>query len=308
MIVDYKDNEFIITSQIIQNEKETKEYITKGKTIEECISKISNKLNKEIFISHMKVLLLTENVIKNNINYQDYFLRNAKSKMNYYVYYIDEENKNKIFKSNNKSTSLYLKDLTDFNTKNYSSTLKLSFLDLVYKTNNKGIEPIYPKIIINNNELSTDGLIAFKDNKIIELNNDETIYYNILTNNIKNTTINIPCDNNYFTLEINNLKTKYKWNNSFNFNIQINSKITNYSCKYKLDDPNTIKRISKLTENHISNKSKEIVNKCVNNNYDFLGIKNYIYKHDKKWDNELNKIDINIKTDSIITSIGEMRK
>ena len=47
---------------------------------------------------------------------------------------------------------------------------------------------------------------------------------------------------------------------------------------------------------------------CLNNGYDFLGIKNYIYKHDKKWDNELNKIDINIKTDSIITSIGEMRK
>ena len=40
------------------------------------------------------------------------------------------------------------------------------------------------------------------------------------------------------------------------------------------------------------------------NNYDFLGIKNYVQKHSKQ--NEINNIKINVNTQ--INSIGEMRR
>ncbi len=320
MIIDYQDNEYVITSQVIQNEKESNIRVvtTKGKSIDECVSKISKSLNKNIFISHLKVLLLTESIIKNDIEYEDYFLRNSKSKMNYYVYYIDDKYKDKIFLNNinDKASSLYLKDLTDFNNDIYSSSNKLTFLDLMYKKLNYGIEPIYPNITMEDKNISLNDLVLFKNNEKITLNNEESIFYNIITNNTNKTTLTIPCDNDNFSIELNNIKTKYKWNNKFNINIKFDAKINSYNCKYKLQNNKTTNKLSKLVNNYINKKSKDVVNIAVNNKIDFIGIGNYIYKHDSKyfdfkkndWNDHLDKINIKINTDSIIKSIGEMRK
>ena len=93
MVIDYKDNKYEISSQIIENEAKTKvkAYTTTCNTIDECIFKLSKLSNKDIFISHLKVLILTENTINNKKDYYDYFLRDTKSKMNFFVYYADSK-------------------------------------------------------------------------------------------------------------------------------------------------------------------------------------------------------------------------
>ena len=70
IILDYKDNQIDMTSELIINEEETKIKVfnTQGKTIDECLSKISTLSNKDIFISHLKTLILTDNIIEKNIN------------------------------------------------------------------------------------------------------------------------------------------------------------------------------------------------------------------------------------------------
>ena len=325
MLIDYQNNEYSITSQVIQNDKETevRVFTTNGKSIDECISKISNILNKDIFISHMKVLLLTENVIKNNVDYYNYFLRNAKSKMNYYVYYVDNNYKDKILSiyKDKTASALYIKDLMKYNHEIFSSSTPVSFLDLMYKKLNYGIEPIYPNIIISKNSdedvLYLQGLVAFNSKKEkILLNNKQTIIYNMLSNNLGKTTLNIPCDDKSFSLTINNSKTKYSWNKIFIFNLSIDSKLGSYSCGYDLNEPDTISKLSKLSENYIKDNINDVVNISVNNKIDFLGIGNYIYKHDKNyfdfekqdWNNNLSKLNIKNNVNVKITSIGEMRK
>ena len=49
---------------------------------------------------------------------------------------------------------------------------------------------------------------------------------------------------------------------------------------------------------------RNLINIQNQNNYDFLGIKNYVQKHSKQ--NEINNIKINVNTQ--INSIGEMRR
>ena len=68
MLIDYENDNYVITNQLIENEKESivKIYKTEGKTIDECISKLSKLLNKDIFISHLKSLIITENLIYSN--------------------------------------------------------------------------------------------------------------------------------------------------------------------------------------------------------------------------------------------------
>ena len=326
MIIDYKNNKYEITSQIIENESETKVkvYTTTCDNIDECLFKISKLSNKDIFISHLKTLILTESLILNKKDFYDYFLRETKSKMNFNVYFIEDKYKEdilNIYKDNNGS-ALYIKELMNFNNNIFSSSTPITFLDLIYRKLEYGIEPIYPnlKVIKNNNEtvLYLDEIITYNDNnKKITLNDTNGIYYNIIKNKLGKTVINIPCDKNTFSVLIENSKSSFKLNkNGFNINTNLKVKINSYNCKYDLDNPKDIDTLSKLINNHIKNNIEDVINIAKENNVDFIGIGNYIYKHNKKyfdfkndnWNNHLKEINVNIKVKTIINSIGELKK
>ena len=309
IIIDYIDDNYNLTTEVIDNNT-TKIFKTKGKSIDECLYKISNSSNKDIFISHLKTIFLTKNTINNNQDYIDYFLRNTKSKMNYYIFYVEDKYKDKIFDINKEGTSTYLNDLIELNNKIYSTSTPLSFLDLVYKKYNR-IDIMYPNVIIKDNNLYLENLIAFKDDKELIINNNQTIFYNMLTNSLEKTILNIPCDDNYYSLTINNNKTKYYLDkDTLELKTTLKGKIINYNCKLKLDDKDTIKKLSDLTQEYLNNNIKELIDISTTTNIDFLAIQNYIYKHDYKNYKKYNLNNIKIKTKSkvIIDSIGEMNK
>ncbi len=315
MLIDYKDNKYEITSQVVENEDKTKikVYTTTCYSTDECIYEISKLSNKDIFTSHMKVLILTESAVKNSDNYIDYFLRDTKSKMNFYVYYIEDKYKKDILNIyEDEGSSFYLKDLIEFNNKVFSSSTPLSFLDLVYKKVEYGIDPIYPNIqIIKNNEkkvIYLNGLVTFSNNKKIFLDDNNSILLNIITNKLNKTVVTIPCDNDIFSLAVNSSKTKYDWKDkTFNFDISLNTKINSYNCKYDLNYPKDIDKLSKITNEYIKKSIIDLVNISKENNNDFIGITSYIYKHSKN-KYEVKNIDTNINVNTKIDSIGEIRK
>ena len=307
IILDYKDDQIDMTSELIINEEETiiKVFNTQGKTIDECLSKISTLSNKDIFISHLKTLILTENIIEKNINIYDYFLRSSKSKMNFKIYVINQSIKDKIFTSTNESISMYIDKMMTYNNKIYSSSNELTFIDLVYKKLEPGLDPLYPTLSINKNNLKLDKQIFFT-NKKIELSEEDSIYYNLLINNIEKTILNLKCDNKNYSLLTKEIKTKQKLNNNIlTYNINIKANINNYECTKNLNKEETIDYLNKISNSQISNNIEKLINIQTQNNYDFLGIKNYISKHSKyNIKNPIIKINVNTQ----ITSIGELRR
>ena len=325
MLIDYKDDEYEITAEVIENEGKTqvKVFTTKGKSIDECLHEISKISNKDLFISHLKVLILTESTITSNINYYDYFLREPKSKMNFYIYFVDDKYKKDILNiyKNNNGSSLYIKSLMEFNNKIFSSSTPVSFLDLIYKKMEYGISPIYPNLKIkeDNKEknIYLENLIVFNNKEKIVLNDLEGIIYNILTNNLNKTILTIPCDDNNFSIILSETKTKYKWkNNILNLNTSLNAKINNYTCKYSLDEQETIDKLTKMINNYLKDNINDLINISKKNNIDFIGFGSYIYKRDKNyfdfkkdnWNNNLKNIKFNIKVKTIIEGVGETRK
>lgn len=320
IIIDYIDNKYEITSELIINDKESELQIltTTSTSIDEAIKEMSKLTNKKVFIPHLKVLIITDNILKSDIDYYDYFLRNSKSSMNFFVYYIDSNIKDKIFRINDKNdkNALHIEKMLEFNKQIFSSSTPLSFIDLVYKKLEPGIDIIYPRIeIVNNNEkdiLYLSNQISYQNNKIIEFTENESITYNILTNTIDKSSITVKCDNETFTMQIQDIKTKYKWkNNIFNINTNLNAKITDYECKYDLNNINSLKELEKLSKDYINTEINNLVNKTKKDNNDILGIENYIYKHDKKYNKKTFNLN-NIKNKNDITfniiSTGEIRK
>ena len=310
IILDYKDNNIEMISEITENNNESKTYKTTCTNINECISKLSVLSNKRVYLSHLKVLLLTENIINNDINYYDYFLRDPHNKMNFYIYLIDSKDKDNVF--NNKNTSIYINDLTNLNSDISSYTSKLTFIDLIHKRFEYGIDPIYPVLHIDDN-------IILKDLKVndILIESNDVIFYNMLISNIKEAYLTIPCEEENFTLLINKLNTNYNFNEeTLTININLKGRIDNYNCQYNISNKDTTKVLTDESNKYINEKTNEIINLSKNNNYDFIGLGNYIYKHNKNyfdfenynWNNKLNDLKTNINVNTIITSIGESRK
>ena len=325
LLIDYKDENYIITSQIIESNDESKIKVitTTGSTIEETLAKISQTSNKEVFISHLKTIILTENIIKNNIDIYDFFLRNAKSKMNFKIYIAEDEDAKKILKiyEDVDGSAIYIENILKYNSKLFSSSTPLVFTDLVYKKLEYGLEPIYPNVSVkeNNEEeiLYLKNLIAFNDNKEkIILNDIESISYNILTNNLEKTFMDIKCDNKKFSLTLEHVKTKYKWkNNIFNINTNLKAKINSYECNYDINEIKTIEKLNTLAEEQITKELNNVIKISQDNKVDFIGIGNHIYKYDKNyfdfknnnWNNKLPNINTKVNVDVKITSIGEIR-
>ena len=118
IVIDYKDNMYEVTAQLIVNDKDSniEVFKTKSNSINEAIAELSKLSNKEIFISHLKVLIVTDTVIKENIDFKDYFLRSSKSKMNFYVYVINNEISEKVLNvyKKNDGSSIYLEKMMKF--------------------------------------------------------------------------------------------------------------------------------------------------------------------------------------------------
>ncbi len=320
--IDYEDDLYKLTTQIIENDKESKIIVlnTASSSIDEAMSEISKLSNKELFISHLKVLILSERLIKSNKDYYDYFLRSSNSKMNFYTYVVKDDEINKIFKiySNENSSSIYLDKMMDFNQNIFSSSTPLRFIDMMHDKYEYGINMVYPTITIKEDTLYLNNLVSFNNNlDKLDLSENNSIFYNILTNKSQRTTLDIPCDKDNFTIEIQDIKTNFNFkNNIFTINTKSLGKLKEYNCKYNLNKTSTIDKLNNLTNQYIKNNINDLINKMKNNNNDLIGIGNYIYKHNKNyfdfenknWDNNLKNINIKVNSNAKINSSGEIRK
>lgn len=322
MVIDYKDNMYEVTSQLIINEDKStvKVFTTKANTIEEALAEISKLSNKEVFLSHLKILIITKDVIINKKDYYDFFLRDAKSKMNFFVYVVDDSVAKEILNvyKNSDGSSLYIEKMMTFNNKAFSTSTPITFIDLMYRKLEPGYDAIYPSLTIKeNNNIKTlylENLVFFtKDDKKVSLNDNEAIHYNILANNVIKTNVDVSCGNELFSLTLNSAKSKYKWeNNKFIISTKINSQINTYECKYDLNKQENIDKLKKLAKNQIKKELEKVIKISKDSRTDILGLSNYIYKHDKKYyENNvdlLTKLNVEVNLDISIISTGEIRR
>ncbi len=180
-------------------------------------------------------------------------------------------------------------------------------------TSNKNTEKTEIK-----NKYLLGGYAIFKNNKLVGyLNNKESINYNIITNNIKNTIITYECSKNkYLAIEItdssSSIKTK---NNKVSIDINLKGNINESHCDIDITKNKNIKKISHDIEEKLN---KEITNDILNvrNNYhtDIYNFKNIIYKHDylyyqkikNNYDEAYQNLDISVKTNILLVEKGNI--
>ena len=180
-------------------------------------------------------------------------------------------------------------------------------------TSNKNTEKTEIK-----NKYLLGGYAIFKNNKLVGyLNNKESINYNIITNNIKNTIITYECSKNkYLAIEItdssSSIKTK---NNKVSIDINLKGNINESHCDIDITKNKNIKKISHDIEEKLNKEiTDDILNVRNNYNTDIYKFKDIIYKHDysyyqkikNNYDEAYQNLDISVKTNILLVEKGNI--
>jgi len=285
-------------------------YEAKGKTIQEAFRNITKKSSIKIYGMHIQLLVITENIAKENLESMlDFFFRNTEIRKEFYVLVDTTKNDNQLLKILTPVTNLSSQNILnalETNNKHMGVSNLVTFNDLMDIYLNENKELILPTISIEGNyekgktednlktteadaNLILGNMAIFKDEKLLGyLTKEQSIVINILKNEIKDALITHECaENKYSTEEITLNKTNIKIDlETLKVKIDISGTghIAEYTCNDDLRKEETIKNINNNLNNYIETIIKEsilTINKKYNS--DIYNFKDMIYKQDPKY-------------------------
>ena len=346
--VDKENDNYKITIMIANSKKSSSSdgsitpsaavYDGTGQTIYEAFKDTSLSVSKQIYLSHIDVLVLSEEVAKNNLtDVIDFLFRYPQTRNNFYLVLAKDKKASDILKvttpletfpSQNLAKNL---EITD---KLQGFTYTVNFTDFTKSLVSEGISPVLPSVTIigdteegnkeeniKQNEPTTylklDMLGIFKNDSFVAwAKPDESKGINIINNRIYILGVVVDYLDEKIVTEITEMKTNFKvQDNKVTININTVGSIQEVNAKVNLYDPKTIDEIKNVNVDKI----KEYVNKAINlakiNKTDIFGFGNLVYKNypdtwqkiKNKWnDVYFPKIKVNVDTDIQLVSTGSL--
>lgn len=332
-------------------------YTGTGKTIQEAYRSITLTSSRFLYSNHLQLLIINEKVAKEDISsIIDYYVRNPGIRTEFYILIGKDDNILSITTPIDEIASASIKESIENNYKYYGVTSRVTFSEFVDMNLNPNLEIVLPSIELikdiptkdkdeqkdeksneendessqdetsNKNTESTEvkskyllsGYAIFKDSHLIGyLNNEESIHYNILNNNIKNTIITYECDKNkYLAIEVidSNSSIKIK-NNKVEITINLEGNINEVHCNIDIKKSENISKISKEIEKKLNKEiTDNILNIRTTYKSDIFKFKDIIYKHDynyyqkikNNYDEAYQNLNISVKTNVNLIEKGNI--
>ena len=301
--IDYENNEFIVTSQILnfqKNEESSEEnvilYEGKGETIGEAIRNTYLQYPNKLHMGHLELIVLNKNAANEKLTeIIDYFIRSPEARSNCYFMISTEGSAKDILTPSEESEDTFtankiVKIVED--TKKYQGTTTLMTLDQVsIAFLSKGIYPVITSLKYEKDEekysnVISTGLVVLKENNKItdELTKEEATAYNIINKNFTDVMLSFEYQDNNLNVIIFNpsskIDVKIKENKlKVDINLTLEGHISVINKKINLQKKENIKDIEHKTEEEVKKYIDHLINFNKENNIDTLNIKNKIYKN-----------------------------
>ena len=225
--IDYEDNEFKLTAQIMDikssnsgmTEENTLIYEASGKTIAKAIRNFSIRYPKNVYLGHLEFLVINSDTTAKKIDdIFDYFMRSPEVRSLTYVVVTKDEKAKDILNPKNESKGSFpiegLKTVLLDATKRNGTIYDLTLEELLSFYLKKGIDPVVPIIRSSNEKGMTasatiiEELAPLKDKKVLKsLDTKQSIAYNTINNNFYDIVINCKHENKDFSALIYNPKS-----------------------------------------------------------------------------------------------------
>lgn len=292
-----------------------------GKTIFEAIRNMSAVSSRRIFWSHIKVIVIGEEMARSNtLEIFDFFSRNPEIRLRALVAVTPGEAAKTIdiIPETEKDPSLYMEKIIEnrsLNGKSYMVMLK-DFLEDYLDPN---VGSVTSRITLDKSKsphfLKSSGAYIFHGGKMSgSLTEGETRGLLWIKNQMKDSimVVNCPYDYKPVTLEIKKAKTSLKGNlhdgiPNFKIEVSVYANITEQSCYTNFNDVQKLNKLERAMEVSIAKDIKSTVTAAKNEQIDFIGLSRTLHsQHKDEWHkissnwNELFKtseVNIAVKVD-----------
>ena len=316
-------------------------YTSTGKTLQESFRKVMLESPRKIYGSQMQLLIIGEDLARNGIgDILDFFFRDPEIRFNFNVVVEKKNSDNKAIKTLTVLDNLSSSNIMDSikNASNYiGNSIDVTFEDLMNMYLYDNLEIVLPSIYATGNDnynndsnlsstsnyskVIVSNLSIFKGDKLQGyLTFNESIGYNFITDNIKDTLVSFECDNGrYLVSEIINNNSDIETDvmgRKIIVTIHGNASINENNCDYNLKESSEIETINKMVNNKIeelvSNSANSIRNKY---NSDIFGFRDLFYKKDYKeynniksvwYEDVFNDIEVEVKSDIKLVEKGNI--
>ena len=318
--IDYKNEKFIVNFEILGQNKEKSDSNTQngiiktgtGESIPQAFDDITLKLEKDPYLAHLKVVVISEEIAKNHIDdLFDFFLRNNDIRNIFSIVISNESSPEEVLSKTNKYypvTSERIKNLLDNNVySNYISQNKY-FKNIVSNYLSKEKNITLSTIKIDKDELKLGDLAIFDNRKLTDyLNNDEALILSLIDDKKPIANFKYECKKDKYVI-IRAYKSKTNFNiekNKFTIKNNINAEVIENSCNINLENIQNQKELESIFEEQINKKINNLINHLRTKKSDILGLNHkYYIKYRKKNNNYFNNVNYNIKTNVNINKKG----
>ncbi len=325
-----------------EGEAKTTVYEGKGKTIAEAIKLIEKKSPKQLYFSHINVIIISKKIGKEGFfKTADWLMRHPQTRDKFYLMQVDDDKASDVLKIISPLESFPSQSIATLiessqNAKSTGDTA--SYSNFIGRVLEQGYDPIIPTIIINGSVkkgskqenletampstyLSLGPVAIYKKDKLVgTTTRKETELIQIINNETKDLIYKIKYKDNIANIFAESIKTNITQKDENKIEIEIKSQGNIYEIngQINLDDPKEIENLETTWEKTLKKDIEKLIEKTRKNyKSDIFGFGNLIYKnYPKKWkkikdkwnEKYLQKLDVNVKVNTEIISTGSLTK
>lgn len=258
--IDYQENQYQLVINVMDGslddgkiEENFTTYTSQAPTLEEAFQMIYLKSDKRIYLSHIDLLILTEEAINHHLsNIINNFLQNNEYRNNFNVILLKEIPLETFMKE-----QIEAEQINHLLNTNYKETAMSKPQDLETMMQELFIDQntFLPTITYENQEILLRGITLIKNYQVLEeLSTEDTILWNLLKNTLQKTTISP-----YTIFENQTLLTTKKNEIYFHFLTTVNQKedfeqsikpkLLSFLTKFQTKDYDILKLTQKIYQN-----------------------------------------------------------
>lgn len=290
------------TSQ--ESESQTVIYSGVGETITEALKEIDLLNPRQIYISHISIVIISEDIAYEGIaDSLDFLLRDSESTKRFQMAIARDTKAKDIIKIVSPLESFPAQSVADnikVSNESQAKSSSMLYSNFIYLLLEKGIHPVLPSVITVGNvkkgskdeslqqtvpdaSVKLSGMGLFKNDKLVGYaNSDESKGINITRNETDQMNLYIKCDGDYTTVEILKLSTKLSISNKdklkFNVDVKARATIIEDNCKHNLTEEKVISKIEKDAEENLKNLIEKGIKAAKKYKTDIFGFGRLLYK------------------------------
>lgn len=296
--VDYVDDEYVVYFETIKNKKSesaaTSIVKAQDKIFAKAINKAINNAGKSVYLKHVKLLIIGEDLAEKGISdIVDYLVREISLSTSFFTIVAKEPKK--ILKASNNGDAI--SNIIVDTIKSNMDADTLDNIDIIASNlYNDKIDIILPYVKISGKNVDLENIGYFKKDKMMGKYNNRIFNFLMLKSK------NIEFENKGNILNIYNKKVTYKVEkDKITINVKGLGKVKKIKEGIDLKKRESYEELEKEINKAIYDEIKEFIEVTRNDESDVLGFRNLYYK---KYQKNINNINYEINTNIKVSKNG----